>query len=89
MEAQEYFAPKTRDCVFVGWHRKAGGKISDRAYFWPLEAITHDAVKLPPLIDTVDYESPPSNKIVFPLFEAREKALEAKCVDYQLSLIHI
>ena len=40
-------------------------------------------MKLPTLIETVDYEVPPSNKIEFPLFEARERALKQKCLDYQ------
>ena len=69
LESQDYFAAKTVDCVFVGWHRKSGGQISDRAFFWPIEAITHDAVKLPTLIETVDYEVPPSSQIEFPLFK--------------------
>jgi len=83
LESQEMFEPKFMDCVFVGWHRKPGGLMSKRAFFWSLEDICHSSDSLPRLIETNDYEVPPAGEIKFPLFEAREQALTQKCLHYQ------
>ena len=82
LKTQEKLEDKIVDCLFAGWHRKAGGETTKRALFWPLRAILDDPTRLPRLIDTVDYEVPSYEDVKFPMAEFRDKALESKGVEF-------